>query len=70
MLTDEMGKESHSPEYSTKQPKGAGSQTACWNARRNLESQSALEHLMALGSGPEVRGRAGVRSGAEDSGDT
>lgn len=62
MLTDERGKESHGPKYSTRQPKGAGSQNACWNARRHQESQSGLEQLMAPGSGPEVWGKAGERS--------
>ena len=68
VLIDQRGKESHSPKYSTRQPKGAGSWNACWNARRNQESQSGLEQLMAPGSGPEVWGKAGERSGAEDSG--
>lgn len=62
-------RESHSPKYSTRKPKRSWIQTAFGTARRNPESQSALEHLTAPGSGP-----AGTREGrsekwAEDSGD-
>lgn len=49
--------------------KGAGNQTAFWNAGRNLESRSTLEHLMALGSGPAGKREGRSKKRAEDSGD-
>lgn len=61
---DETGRESHSPGRSTRQPKGAGRQAACWNAGMSLESQSApeLPRLWALGQRYGGRREKGLKT--------